>query len=127
MSTGMGVVALILWVVWTIVALIIYHKCFTVFYSNFFNDLLKELIGGALAGILMAGLTLYFWWITVIIVIIVGIVLHKKLLTKAPIVVSIILSIVIMITGICFNASLDEDSDNNTEQAQVQMVYILEE
>ena len=73
-----SVVLVILTVVYAVVCLIIYHKLFHVIYFDLGNGCLKEIIGASLAGLLLAALTVLFWYISIPIIILLLIALFKK-------------------------------------------------
>ncbi len=100
----------IVWIIWTIALLILYHKWFEVYYFSLGNGLLKELVTAAFLGIIMTGLTFYLWWLTAIIIIIIGLSLMGKTNSKTPLIIAIILAIVISIMGI--------NVKNNTESSE---------
>ena len=111
----------IVWIIWTIVLLILYHKVFEVYYFSLGKGLMRELVGAAFLGIIMMGLTFYLWWLTAIIVILIGIIVMGKTNSKAPIVIAIILAIIISIMGIRVKSSTESSQD------QVSMTIHIEE
>ncbi|MBR5800417.1 MAG: hypothetical protein IKY23_10205 [Lachnospiraceae bacterium] len=110
----------IVWIIWTIALLILYHKCFEVYYFSLGNGLVKELVAAAFLGIIMTGLTFYLWWLTAIIIIIIGLLFMGKTNSKAPLVIAIILAIVISIMGINVknDSSSSEPSATNISQTE---------
>jgi hypothetical protein len=87
----------ILWLIWTIVFFVLYHTVFVVYYFDLGRGVLKELIGSAIIGAIMAALTLYLWWVTAIIVILVGVGNTAKSGSKAHIVIAIVFAIAIAV------------------------------
>lgn len=100
----MSGIVVVLWIVFSIGVWIIYHKIFTVYYFNLSQGLMKELFLSAFLGMILAGLTLYFWWLTAIILLLVGFGVSGKAENpsgkKAIIVVFAIAAIVVAIVGI---------------------------
>lgn len=74
LTTGVGGFLII---AWTIAAWVLYHKIFTVYYFNLSAGLGKELIGSLVAGIILASLTIYLYWVVAIAVLVAGIVLRS--------------------------------------------------
>ncbi len=107
----MSGITMVLWIVFTIGVWIVYHKIFTVYYFNLSQGLIKELILSAFAGIVLTGLTLYFWWITAIILLLVGLGASGKTENpsgkKAIITVFVIAAIAVAIVGINFKSQTD--------------------
>jgi len=100
LSIGVGIV----WFICTIVLFIVYHNIFTVYYFGSVADgITKELISSAIISIFITALILYLWYVAAIIFIIAGIIFSKKIESKVPIIVAVILSIGIAIAGIGFN------------------------
>jgi hypothetical protein len=116
-------------VVWGIVLLVAYHKLFDVVYLNLFNGIFRELIGAFIGASILTYATLHFWYVVVIVVIIAGIVISKKLLSKAPIVLSVIVAIIFAVAGISFGSTLDEngnvkdDGNSTTTTSQSAELY----
>ena len=107
----------IIWIVWTIVLLVYYHKIFTVYYFNLGNGLIKELVVAGLLGFVMAAFTLYYWWITAIIVLLVGFVNMTKTNNKIHMIASVIIVIIVAIAGI--DIRMQADKENNHDQSAV--------
>lgn len=80
-----------------------YHKIFTVYYFNLSKGLGKELIGSLIAGIFLASLTIYLYWLVAIIVFAAGLILSGKMQDKnqktTVIVIFAILAIVVFLVG----------------------------
>lgn len=89
----------IVWLVWTISLIILYHRIFNVYYFKLGNGLLKEFITAAIIGCIMAAITFYLWWLTAIIIIIIGFINARKTNKKIHIIIAIILSITVSIIG----------------------------
>ena len=108
----MSTAIIIMGLVYAIIALVIYHKIFDIVYFDLKEGCLGEIIGSLVFGFLLAGLTMYFWKISVVIVIVVciiGILCCNTAESKALIVVvGIILIIIIVIMGINFKKSMKE-------------------
>lgn len=120
MSNG---IILILVVFYTVAALVIYHKVFTVYYfGSFTNNLFKELFGAFLVGALLAGVTLYLWWLAALIIILAGVAFAGK--TENPQAKKIILgafvvmAIIVVIVGIGFKRQLRENREKKQEDSQ---------
>lgn len=117
-----GSIALILVIFYTIASLVVYHKIFTVYYfGSLTNNLFKELFGAFLVGIILTGLTLYFWWLAAIIIVLAGVGFAgktdnpqgKKVIMGAFVVFAIIVAIV----GIGFKRQVKQKQEekNNAE------------
>lgn len=101
----------LIWIVWVIILLVLYHKIFRVLYFDLGQALWKEFLTAAFIAMIMTAITLYLWWLTAIVIIMAGVALKKKVSSNVPLVVAVILAIVIAIMGISSNA---ENSDNTT-------------
>lgn len=101
-----------LFIVYTVAAFILYHKCFTVYYTNALMGIGKELIIAAFCGGIMAAITISFWYVAAIIIIIAGLILSSKAGNKGPLVLCIIFAIIVAIAGINAN-SIDTASINS--------------
>lgn len=111
-------ITLILWIAWTIGLWIFYHRIFTVFYFNLFNGLLKEVIGIALLGLLMTGITLYLWWLSAIIIVIIGLSISGEKRNKGIFIASVVLAIVIAIIGINFKKGMKDDKNEKIIESE---------
>ena len=69
----MNAIVTILWAIWVIVLLVLYHKVFQVYYFSIIDGFVKELIVAMVLGVIMVGLMITFWWLIAIIVILVGV------------------------------------------------------
>ena len=66
-------ITFIIFVVWIIVLLILYHSIFIVIYGSLFNGFLKEIAGAAFLSLLLTALTIKLWWLVAIISILFGV------------------------------------------------------
>lgn len=105
----------VIWIIWIVVLLIFYHKIFTVHYFNLGSGLLKELIIAAILGLIMASLSLKYWWLTAIIIIIFGLGMAKKTSNNLVLIGCIILVVVIAITGIRFKKTMNEEEEAESQ------------
>ena len=104
-------IGIILMIIWTIAILILYHTVFEVVYFDLPGGCATEIIFSVLLGCVMAGLTLYLWWLTAGIIIVVGVVNAKKTSNQAHIAIAVVLAIVVAIIGIVFRLNMGSDSD----------------
>lgn len=122
----MSTVIIIMTLVYAVIAWVLYHKIFDVVYFDVKQGCMGEIIGSVVFGAILAGITLYFWKISVVIVIlacIIAVLCCKTAEGKVLIVVAgIILIIVIVVMGIKFKKSSDENQDNT---AALNQVYAL--
>ena len=114
---------LVVWIIWVIALLVLYHKVFEVYYFSLSNGLMKELITAIFVGAIMTALTFYLWWITAIIIIVIGLVTMGKVSSKAPLIVAIILAIVVAIIGSSFRSAAEES--NNSTSAKNHYEYVV--
>lgn len=105
----------ILWVVWTVALLILYHKVFAVYYFDLGNGLLKELVGAAILGAVMAALTITYWYVSAIIIIVIGLMVCGKVNNKIPLVIAVIFAVFIAIVG----ASVKTDTDTSSVRIEI--------
>lgn len=112
----MSTAIIIMGLVYAIIAWVLYHKIFEVVYFDLKEGCMGEIIGSLVFGYLLAGLTMYFWKISVVIVMvacIIAILCCNTAESKALIVVAgIILIIIIVIMGINFKKSMKEKQDS---------------
>ena len=66
-------ITFIIFIVWIIVLLILYHSIFIVIYGDLFNGFLKEIAGAAFLSLLLSALTIKLWWLVAIISILFGV------------------------------------------------------
>lgn len=99
MLADMQGLLIVLGIIYTIALLIIYHKCFTVVYTNAFYGLMREVIFAACLGFLLMFATIYFWYIAVIVILIIGVYLAKKMQSKTPIIAVAVLAIIMCMIG----------------------------
>ena len=111
MTTGIGYALII---IYTIIIWIIYHKIFDVYYFNLSKGLLIELVLSFIGGMILAGLTISYWYIAAIILLLLGFGLSQKTTDpnkrKVCIVTFAIFAVVISIVGISANL---KDSDTS--------------
>ena len=104
---------LFLWIAFTVVTWIIYHKIFTVYYFDIGAGLLKEIFFSAIIGALLAGLTLKFSSIVAIGIVIAGILISRKSESKAGrrliLVVFVLLAGIVFLTGNRFGKESSEE------------------
>lgn len=72
------ILCVILGIVYAIICWIIYHKLFYVVYFDLGNGCLKEIIICGFTGLVLAALTIVFWYISIPIIILFLIALFKK-------------------------------------------------
>lgn len=105
----------VIWIIWTVVLLVFFHKIFTVYYFNLGRGLLKELLMAAILGMVMTGLTLYFCQLTVIILILFGIVMAKKTSNSLVFIGCIILAVIIAVMGTRFTKAMKEEKEAESQ------------
>jgi hypothetical protein len=74
----LDVVFVILWILCSMSAWVIYHKLFNVLYFDFFNGCVKEIITSGVVGAVLAAIIIRFWYIAIIIIILVCVAIFKK-------------------------------------------------
>lgn len=104
-----------IWIVWTIIVLVIYHK---VTDYRLGQGLFKELFFAALLGGIMAGLTLMFWPLTVAIILLCGFLIKMKTSNGAAFIGCIILAVVIAFTGIKARKISESEESSNIDYVQ---------
>lgn len=109
-----------IWIVFTILAFVMYHKIFDVVYLSL-RGLLYELLGCAFVGCILTYLILNFWEITLMLIILAGLfgIIYCKSSTSriAVGIITIILAIMIVFTGKKLIAENEEKSAKTvTEQ-----------
>lgn len=114
-----GGVVLVLWIFWSIALLVLYHKVFVVYYFDLGQGIMKELVMSCIFGLLMAFVTLMFWYIAAAIVVLFGLGMMKKMDSKVPLVIAVIVAIIICVVGI----TLKSDSDASDEQSAKNVNY----
>ena len=100
MGTIYGGTILVLWIAFTILTLILYHKVFTVYYFDLGAGLLKEIFFSAIIGALLAGLTLMFSTPVAIIIVIIGFLVSRK--PENPSTRKFVLVLFIVMAGVIF-------------------------
>lgn len=111
---------LIMWVVYLVIAWILYHKIFDVVYFDLKAGCMGELVGCGIIGMILAYCTLHFWKISILIVVIVSVIAFlccKTAESKGLVIIAaIILMIVVAVAGIKFNKDIKEKDENKTAQ-----------
>lgn len=115
-TTDYYIVAAI-WIVYIILLLVAYHKIFDVIYFDTFNGLLRELVISAIIAIVLAGITIMYWWISAIILLLIGLGLgfSYKEYTVGIIIAFVILAIFISIFGYRVNKRNKENKSKEKE------------
>lgn len=111
-STVIGIV----WIIWMVGLLVLYHKVFQVYYFDLGYGLMKEFLTAFFLAILMTGITFALWWLTAIVIIIGGLALKKKVSSNAPLIAAVVLAIIVAIVGISYKA--EKNSDNTTARVE---------
>lgn len=111
---------LAVWIFWIVVALVLYHKAFSVYYFNLGKGIIGELIYAGIAGGVMTCLTFYLWKLTAIIIIIVGLVNMKRSGNVLHIVAAVVLAIVVAYIGIAAAKEGKNDDTSNVSSTQNQ-------
>jgi len=114
-----GGVVLGLWIFWSIALLVLYHKVFAVYYFDLGQGIMKELVMSCILGLIMVAVTLAFWYIAAAIVVLFGLGMMKKMDSKVPLVIAVIVAIIICVVGI----TLKSDSDAGEAQAANNVNY----
>ena len=115
MSSAVATGFIIMWVVYIVVGLVIYHKIFEVVYFDFGKAMLKE-VGGAMAfATIMAFLSVYLWWLAAIALVIVGILMANKNGNKAFIIIFVVLAIIVAIIGIVLKGAMNSSKEDSSE------------
>ena len=74
----MSILFPILWIACSAASFYIYHKLFDVIYLNLTDGCLKEIIGCAIVGAIIAALIVKFWYVSIPLVILLIIAFTKK-------------------------------------------------
>lgn len=115
---------LAMWIFYSVLFLVIYHKIFSVMYFNLLNGIYREFIVAVLTGAIMTGITLWFWQIAVVVILIIGFVVSNSPgnpLGRAPVlVIFIILAVVIGIMGYKVRSAGEKSQDAVTTEEQIQ-------
>ena len=114
-----GGVVLGLWIFWSIALLVLYHKVFAVYYFDLGQGIMKELVMSCILGLIMAIVTVAFWYIAAAVVVLFGLGMMKKADSKAPLVIAVIVAIIVSVVGI----SLKSDGDAGDEQSSKNVNY----
>lgn len=115
---------LIVWVIWIIALLVLYHKVFTVYYFSLSYGLLKELLVATIVGTILTAITFYLWWVTAIIIILVGLAVMGKTNSKVPLVIAVILAIIVSIIGISARSDMKNTSSESAMNKQIVQEYM---
>lgn len=106
-----------IWIFYVIAILILYHKMFDVVYLDFFRGVMKELVFAAIGGMILAGITVKYWYVSAVIIIIVGLVCRAKVddpdAKTGVMVVVIIIAIVISVLGAKMSKNVKQKNVNN--------------
>jgi len=112
----------VLFLIFTIGAWITYHKIFTVYYFDFSQGLLKELIISVVIGLLLTGLSLKFWYASVIIILLVGIGFSSKTgspsMKKMIMGIAAVVAVIVSVVGIRFNVSTKEAKEAEADEEE---------
>ena len=114
-----GTIYGIVWIVWVVALLYLYHKVFTVYYFSLGNGIMKELVTAAFLGIIMTALTFYLWWLTAIIILGFGFANMQKSGNKTFMIIAVVAAIIVAILGISLRSS---SNNNETETARVPVI-----
>lgn len=112
-----GGVVLGLWIFWSIALLVLYHKVFVVYYFDLGQGSMKELVMSCILGLIMAIVTLAFWYIAAAVVMLFGLGMMKKMDSKVPLVIAMIVAIVICVVGITLKSDSDAGDAQSAENA----------
>ena len=117
----MGLLVLIYFVL----GLVAYHAIFDIWYFNFKKAIINEIIGAFIFAVLMTGITLKFWVVSVVVLLIVGGCLSAKCPTKQTKMLVMILTLICIVLvaaqGRNFNKTLKDN--NNTESQSSEEDY----
>ncbi len=114
-----GGVILGLWIFWSIALLVLYHKVFAVYYFNLGQGIMKELVMSCILGLIMAIVTVAFWYIAAAVIVLFGLGMMKKMDSKIPLVIAVIAAVIVCVVGI----SLKSDGDAGDGQSAINMEY----
>ena len=87
----------------SILAFVIYHKIFTVYYFDLFRGIMSEIVSCIFVGYLLTELAITLWWLSSILLIIISITISKRLNTRSrKLVISVfaIFAIIISVHGL---------------------------
>lgn len=121
---------LIMWVVYLVIAWILYHKIFDVVYFDLQAGCMGELFGCGIIGAVLSYCTLHFWKISILIVVVscvIAFLCCKTTESKGLVIISaVILMMVIAIAGIKFNKNIEAKDENKTSQNTITYEFISE-
>lgn len=123
-----AIVFMILWLIWTIVCFIAYHKIFSVYYFSLFYGLVKEIFFCSFAGALLSGLTIMISTPLAIGIIIVGFIVSRNLdstfARNACFAICVLLALIIFLSGRWYkNIASSEKEHNDIEIIQNEDTY----
>lgn len=116
-------IVIIVWIVYTVICEIIYHKIFNVYYFSLSKGCLTELTGCGIAAAVLTGLTMYIYIPLAIIVIALGIAIpivvpamkHGDMPGKVLIrVIAVILTFCILLAGRTWKNNQEKSISNNS-------------
>ena len=81
--------------VYFVIGILAYHALFDIWYLDFKKELIKEIFGAFLFSALMTGITLKYWFVSVVIILVMGVALSAKCARKQ-------LKIIIMAAAVIF-------------------------
>ncbi|MBO5284049.1 MAG: hypothetical protein J6B43_13160 [Lachnospiraceae bacterium] len=114
-----GAVILVLWIVFSIGVLVLYHKIFTVYYFSLSQGLMKELMVAGMVGFGLTLITLYLWWLAALVILLTGLVAAGKTENpsgkKAIIFAFAVAAIVVAIVGISMRSNNKTDASSARE------------
>lgn len=111
---------LVLALVYAVVLMVLYHKIFIVYYFRLFNGLMKEFITCFFIGLVLACLTLYFWYVVVILILLVGLMLLQKIQSNnGKIAVAVIFVVIAIVVGLIGKSAKESIWQNKDEEDDV--------
>ena len=117
MSYISGGALLLIWLVLTIACLVIYHKCFNVYYFNLGKGLFKEILVAGFVSLILIACFLVLWWLTAIILAFVTLYAigrtENPTTKKVILVIGIVAIIIVSIAGINLKNKQNEEANNN--------------
>ncbi len=90
----------IMWVIYIVVGLVIYHNIFNVIYFDFGAAIIKEVGGGIIFATIMTWISAFCWWLAAIILLLLGVWLSRKANSKGVLILFVVLAIVASSIGI---------------------------
>ena len=128
MQLAGNVIIVIVWIIYTIICEVIYHKVFTVYYFSLGRGCLTEVVGCGFVAAILAGLTMYLYIPLAVIVVVLGIIIPLvvpamkygdmpgKVLVR---VLAIILTVCILLAGSAYKKNQEESMANRAETYDV--------